>query len=211
MSLNTVKRLKSKIKAHGSITREEGSRRPEKLSEIHNNYILKPIADSSFNTSNRIAIKLKNNYEVEVHRSTISQFLVEKGYKWRGPQIVYKNNEQDQENRLKFCIKNKEINWSDVLITDEASFYLLSPGKHRWVASGESYERTKKSTSKKIYVWGAFSSKGIIKLQFFTANMDSKKYVEIFKKIANLISTICIQMVFYFCEIMTQSTSSKFL
>ena len=29
--------------------------------------------------------------------------------------------------------------------------------------------------------WGAFSSKGIIKLQFFTANMDSKKYVEILK------------------------------
>ena len=181
MSLSTVKRLKSKIKAHGSIMREEGSGRPEKLSEIHKNYILKLIADSPFNTSNRIAIKLKNNYEVEVHRSTISRFLVEKGYKWRGPQIVYRNNEQDQENRLKFCIKNKERDWSDVLITDEASFYLLSPGKHRWVASGESYERTKTKYSQKIHVWGAFSSKGIIKLQFFTANMDSKKYVEILK------------------------------
>ena len=123
MSLSTVKKLKSKIKAHGSIMREEGSGRPEKLSEIHKNYILKLIADSPFNTSNRIAIKLKNNYEVEVHRSTISRFLVEKGYKWRGSQIVYRNNEQDQENRLKFCIKNKERDWSDVLITDEASFY----------------------------------------------------------------------------------------
>ena len=39
----------------------------------------------------------------------------------------------------------------------------------------------KQSTPKKIHVWGAFSSKGIIKLQFFTANMDSKKYVEILK------------------------------
>ena len=28
---------------------------------------------------------------------------------------------------------------------------------------------------------GAFSSKGIIKLQFFTANMDNKKYIEILK------------------------------
>ena len=83
MSLSTVKRLKSKIKAHGSIMREEGSGRPEKLSEIHKNYIIK--ADSPFNSSNRIAIKLKNNYEVEVHRSTISQFIVEKGYKWKGP------------------------------------------------------------------------------------------------------------------------------
>ena len=50
-------------------------------------------------------MKLKNNYEVEVHRSTISRFLVEKGYKWKGPQIVYINNEQDQENRLNFLSK----------------------------------------------------------------------------------------------------------
>ena len=35
MGLSTVKRLKYKIKAHGSIMREEGSGRPKKLSEIH--------------------------------------------------------------------------------------------------------------------------------------------------------------------------------
>ena len=35
--------------------------------------------------------------------------------------------------------------------------------------------------SKNIHVWGAFISKGIIKLQFFTANMDSKKCIEILK------------------------------
>ena len=104
-----VKRLKSKIKVHGSIMKEEGSGRPEKLSEIHKkNYILKLITDSPFNTSNRIAIKLKNNYEVKEQlwsRSTISRFLVEKGYKWKGPQIVYINNEQDQENKLNFLSK----------------------------------------------------------------------------------------------------------
>ena len=44
--------------------REVGSGRFKKLLEIYKNYILKQIADSPFNTSNRIAIKLKNNYEV---------------------------------------------------------------------------------------------------------------------------------------------------
>ena len=67
--------------------------------------------------------------------------------------IVYRNNEQNQENRLKFCIKNKERDWSDVLISDEASFYLLSPEKHRWVVSGDSYERTITKYSQKIHVW----------------------------------------------------------
>ena len=117
--------------------RSEGSGRPENLLEIHKNYIRKLIADSPFNTSNRIAFKLKNNYEAEVHRSTISRFLVEKDYKWKGPQIVFRKSVQDQENRHRFCIKNKERYWSDVLITDEAPFYLLSPSKHRWVISGD--------------------------------------------------------------------------
>ena len=108
MNLSTVKRLKSKIKAHGSIMREEGSGRSEKLSEIHKSNILKLIADSPFNTSKRIALKLKNNYEVELHRSIISRLLVQNGYKWKGKQIVFRNNEQGQENRFKFCIKNKK-------------------------------------------------------------------------------------------------------
>ena len=47
--------------------RKEESERPEKLSKFHKNYILKLIADSSFNTSNRIALKLKNSNKVEVH------------------------------------------------------------------------------------------------------------------------------------------------
>ena len=57
--------------------------------------------------------------------------------------IVYRNNEQDQENRLKFCIKNKERDWSDVFTTNKASLYHLSPGKNRWVALGNSNEKTK--------------------------------------------------------------------
>ena len=47
MGLSKVKILKSKIKEHEIIVREEGSRRSKKLSEIHTNYILKLLADSS--------------------------------------------------------------------------------------------------------------------------------------------------------------------
>ena len=72
-----VKRLKSKIKAHGGIMREEGSGRPEKPLEIAKN-ILKLITDEPLNVFNKIALKRKNNYEVEAHRSTISRFLVKK-------------------------------------------------------------------------------------------------------------------------------------
>ena len=60
--------------------REEGSVSLEKLSEIHKNYILKLIADLPFHTSSKVKLNLKNNYEIEVHKSTISWFLVQKSY-----------------------------------------------------------------------------------------------------------------------------------
>ena len=88
------KRLKFKIKAHGSIMREEGSEGSEKLLEIHKNYILKLKSDSTFNTSNKIALKLKNYYEVEVDSSTISRFLFERVTNEKDHWLFTKN-EQD--------------------------------------------------------------------------------------------------------------------
>ena len=41
MSLSTVKRLKEKVREHGSIIREERSGKPTKLLEIHQDFILK--------------------------------------------------------------------------------------------------------------------------------------------------------------------------
>ena len=54
---------------------------------------------------------------------------------------------------IKFCIKNKGLDWSDKLITDEASFYILSSWKHRCVGSGDSYKKSKIMYSQKIHVW----------------------------------------------------------
>ena len=88
MSLSTVKILKTKVREHGSIIREEGSGRPTKLLEIHQDFILKLLNDSPFNTCKRIALKLKNKHGIEVDRTTISRFFVDKGFKWKGPQIV---------------------------------------------------------------------------------------------------------------------------
>ena len=58
---------------------------------------------------------------MKVDRSTVSRFLVERGFKWKGPQVVFRNNEVDQKSRLEFCKKNKEREWENVVFTDEAS------------------------------------------------------------------------------------------
>ena len=77
---------------------------------IKKNYILKLIADSPFDTSNRIAIKLKNNYEVEVHKSTNSRFLVEKGINGKDRRLFTKTMNRTKRIGLNFVSKiRKEI------------------------------------------------------------------------------------------------------
>ena len=83
MSLSSVKRLKAKVREHGSIIREEGSGRPTKLLEIYQDFILKLLNDSPFNTCKRIDLKLKNKHGIEVDRTTISRFFEEKALNGR--------------------------------------------------------------------------------------------------------------------------------
>ena len=103
MSKDTIKRWKSKIRQEGSIWRSEGSGRPKKLNNEHHLFILNLLHSSPFKTSKRIVYKLQNKFGLKVDRSTVSRFLVERGFKWKGPQVVFRNNEVDQKSRLEFC------------------------------------------------------------------------------------------------------------
>ena len=106
MSKDTIMRWKSKIRQEGSIWRSEGSGRPKKLNNEHHLFILNLLHSSPFNTSKRIVYKLQNKFGLKVDRSAVSRFLVERGFKWKGPQVVFRNNEVDQKSRLEFCKEN---------------------------------------------------------------------------------------------------------
>ena len=91
-----------------------------------------------------IVYKLQNKFGLKVDISLVSRFLVERGFKWKGPQVVFRNNEVDQKSRLEFCKENGR----NVVFTDEASVYFVSPGKQRWASQGEAYEEPKRSILK---------------------------------------------------------------
>ena len=82
---------------------------------------------------------------------------------------------------MQFWKYNKNRNWNNVFFTDESSFYFRSLGINRWVPKNENNYVEKSKYTKKIHVWGAFWSKGIVKLKFFEGNMDSAKYIYILK------------------------------
>ena len=109
MSKDTIKRWKSKIRQEDTIRRSEGSGWPKKLNNEHHLFILNLLHSSPFNTSKRIVYKQLNKFDLKVDRSTVSRFLVVKGFKWKGPQVVFRNNEVDQKSRLEFCKENERM------------------------------------------------------------------------------------------------------
>ena len=62
MNLRTVKRLKAKIRENGSITRDPGSWRRQKLIEAHRSFIYKLITDLLIIPE----IGLQSNYEIDM-------------------------------------------------------------------------------------------------------------------------------------------------
>ena len=66
--------------------------------------------------------------------------------------IFFKNNELDQENKLKFCLKNKDRDWRDVLIIYEFSFYHLTLGKDTGVGTKISTNFFKNFMNKNITI-----------------------------------------------------------
>ena len=87
ISKNIIKIWKSKIRQEGAIWRSEGSGRPKKLNNEHHLFILNLLHSLSFNTFKRIVYKLQNKFGLKVDRTSVSRFLVEKGFKYRDPKL----------------------------------------------------------------------------------------------------------------------------
>ena len=75
------------------------------------------------------------------------------------------------EKRLAWATENVDRDWSNVLFSDEASFWTWVPIKRAWSDAGERFlQRTVKHTIK-IHVWGCFSQRGFGCLELFTENL----------------------------------------
>ena len=85
------------------------------------------------------------------------------------------------EKRLAWATENVDRDWSNVLFSDEASFWAWVPIKRAWSAAGaRSLQRTVKHPIM-IYVWGCFSQRGFGCLDLFTENLNAQKMLHIYE------------------------------
>ena len=132
---------------------------------------MKLTADSLFNSWSRVASKLKQLRKRGTLRHHF-KFLGEKDFKWKDSILYSKKISRTKRIHLKFVSKVGK-NLSDVLITNEASFYLLSPWKHRWITSDDSNGGQKQNTPTNSCL-GRLALKVSLSSNFSPANMNGK-------------------------------------
>ena len=126
----------------------------------------------------------KNLADINIVLSTytIKKVLNEHGYMYQRHTKVFPLSEEHKSKRLKFAITYLNFNWSDVIFSDEVSFWINIPPK-RWCNKHitEDHDVTFKHPSK-INAWGSICVGKSFNLNLFTEIMNAKKYVEILNK-----------------------------
>jgi hypothetical protein len=84
--------------------------------------------------------------------------------------------------RVAFANNYNNLDWSQVIFTDEATFQLMSTPNKAWTQPGERRIGIKVKHPYKVHVWGCFSAQGFGKLFLFTQNLDATFMTEIYKK-----------------------------
>ena len=102
LSESTIKRKRRQLKETGLIKRQPGSGK-KIIDEEKECFILEHLAGNPLLSATKIATLLKTQFkDLEISEINIRRFLVQKGYKWKGPLQRVKNEVEQKAARLQF-------------------------------------------------------------------------------------------------------------
>lgn len=113
---------------------------------------------------------------------TMRRRLNENGLKYRSTVKKPLLTEKHMEKRLSWAKENKNRDWSNIIFSDEASFWAGNYLTRAWsTADNRLLVRTVKHPVK-VHVWGCFSKQGFGHLHLFTGTLDAHKMAKIYEK-----------------------------
>ena len=81
--------------------------------------------------------------------------MKENGYSYVSPQLAPKTNEEIKNKRVKWCKRNQNRDWGNVIFIDDWTFYFKPPRGKKIKMGGNSFEE-RNNFKQKINWWGAF-------------------------------------------------------
>ncbi|CAF4840827.1 unnamed protein product, partial [Rotaria sp. Silwood1] len=100
---------------------------------------------------------------IKVSKTTLRKRFKEAGVQSMKPTSKPLLTSDHIQKRLKWAIEHKDVNWNQVVFTDETSFYMKQVIRRVWKKRGENYYVSTIKHPIKIHAWGYFNKKGFVK------------------------------------------------
>ena len=113
--------------------RKDSKSPKRKLKDEYLMAIFEQLADKPEMKIPQMIIFIKDNYNVELSRSTIRRSLIESDYRYIGPKIRPKNSIKEKIKRKKWWSHQAHQNWNSVFFSDETTVYLENPAGFKWI------------------------------------------------------------------------------
>jgi transposase len=182
-----IVRWKNEFKNQNTLNDKKRPGRPKKVNAKITNKIIKMAKGKRKQSTRKVAKTLKNKNLVNISHETVRKIFKNGGLK------PYKRRKQIKllpkhiQQRKQWYSKTKDINWSNVVFSDEKMFYLIHPSNSKndivWTTNAQEVLPNETSQySSKIHVCGAICAKGKTDIVFIEDILNAENYIEILNK-----------------------------
>ncbi|CAK9813142.1 Transposable element Tcb2 transposase [Anthophora plagiata] len=180
----SVSFIKKWVKKHEDVKNvddlpERGRRRS--TSEREDNKSILKIFEKNPGCSLRKAKIVLAKKGVQVSLNTIRRRLRDANHGWRCTKLKPFLSEKHVEKRLLWARANIDREFSNIIFTDESSFWAWGTRRHAWSPSGVPVIQRTVKHPVKVHVWGCFCKHGFGALYLFTDNLNAQKMINIYQ------------------------------
>lgn len=177
----TVRYWLKRYETTGDIQVTQKSGRKRCTTEKQDNKIQSMVAQHPTESLGQIAFRLSKK-GVKISEATLRRRFKEAGIQSMKPSSKPLLTSNHIKTRYQWAMQHQDVNWNEVIFTDESSFHMKQVIKRVWKKYGEKYYVPTLKHPVKIHVWGCFSKYGFGKLVLFTETLNSKFMCKIYKK-----------------------------
>jgi transposase len=156
------------------------SGRKRSTTEKQDDIIQSMLAQHPTESAGQIAVRLSKK-GIKISETTLRRRFEEAGVQSMKPISKTLLASDHLKKRLQWAIQHQDVDWNQVVFTDESSFHMKQAIRLVWKKRGEKYYVSTVKHPVKIHVWSCFSKYGFGKLVLFTQTLNSKFMYKIYK------------------------------